>query len=760
MQNISPAKLVAALPELEENICAILKNFFSFSSHTLYFPQEGADKAEYLANEKRLILPILYQDQNLGILILDRVSKNIRQLLPWLPQLASVALELALTRKALNQNIQTGLANEDFFYSHLENIVQNVHNTDNSQIAQSASRLHKLCLGMIIISWPISGNMSFKLNSEAQRNIFNALSEELGNCLPSESIGSILGKYEEKYEFGIILPAISENSCKKAAIALSEHLEKTLGKMTSGRPGLIPCLFTGCALYPNDMDGEHLRLPIFDQTLILRDKARLAAKLAAKASAASCPERVLTFSSILKGAGKIIEILDAGKVLINLGFRATVKEGMRFQTERSGLITGQIVILETHALQSFGEILETTSPALRPEPGDSLQWLPLEEAQVKPIDATKLDWLGHGNFFKAFTTATDKNFVLGLCRLKDKAQREILINSIEKEDLNTIKESPIVLGKYGVSGLVFYHPGKNTKDVDFFYRELYNTGKKLNLNTSFGLFEFPFLDLAKMESENCVLKALEYGALLPEPHIGVFDSIALNISADKKSSMGDTFGAVKEYELAVLADKTNANAWNSLGVALASLGKEEEARQDFIKALRHCNEPALFAKIYYNLGVLYQKMEETRLARSSFKKCITHEPTHAFAWLRLGQLDEKQGRKKEAKEACLQALNLSGNNLEIANAARRQLARLEWACNNLSEARAILHESLVANPNDAITLGTLAKLYLVDNEDPGMAEMLAGKCLELGGYPEAQEVIIMARAARNNYNESGGRHSG
>ena len=72
-----------------------------------------------------------------------------------------------------------------------------------------------------------------------------------------------------------------------------------------------------------------------------------------------------------------------------------------------------------------------------------------------------------------------------------------------------------------------------------------------------GLAAFPFLQYRKVEMPDCALKALEYAFLLPLPQVGICNSLALNISADRRYSLGDVFGALEEYKLALLADKAN-----------------------------------------------------------------------------------------------------------------------------------------------------------------------------------------------------------
>lgn len=71
-----------------------------------------------------------------------------------------------------------------------------------------------------------------------------------------------------------------------------------------------------------------------------------------------------------------------------------------------------------------------------------------------------------------------------------------------------------------------------------------------------------------------------------------------------------------------------------------------------------------------------------------------------------------------------------------------------WLCASArgGEARELLHEALVRNPQDAASMLLLANIYLDSNEDPAMAELLARKSAGLHDKPEAWETL--ARALR------------
>ena len=185
--------------------------------------------------------------------------------------------------------------------------------------------------------------------------------------------------------------------------------------------------------------------------------------------------------------------------------------------------------------------------------------------------------------------AEDKEFTLALPRLAPYGENESSpIDMSVAHVAERIREAfgqDVVSGRYGLNSLVVYHAGGNVDEIQQVYASMaQEVSERFSMHTAVGIAPYPYLGFRKTDVlENC-RKALEYAQLLPRPHVGVFDSLALNISADKRFSQGDAFGAIKEYKTALLADGTNTLAWNSLGVSLASLGKYGEAEECFRKA--------------------------------------------------------------------------------------------------------------------------------------------------------------------------------
>ena len=280
-------------------------------------------------------------------------------------------------------------------------------------------------------------------------------------------------------------------------------------------------------------------------------------------------------------------------------------------------------------------------------------------------------------------------------------------------------------GRYGLNSLIFFHPDMDAKAATALYENLARTlESRLGLEVAVGIAVHPFLDFRKTDALESCQKALEYAMLLPRPHVGVLDSLALNISADKRFSKGDTFGAIKEYQTALLADENNGMAWNSLGICLAGLGRHAEAERHFSKALASNPNDAM---ALYNLGYMHQSQGQEPQARQRFWECLTQEPDHLYAMVRLGQLAESAGSMKVAREFYEKAAILPGGE----SLTFRHFARLCISEGKLDEAREHLHEALLHDPQDALAMQFLARLYLDAGEDPDMAASLARQSVSL-----------------------------
>ena len=258
------------------------------------------------------------------------------------------------------------------------------------------------------------------------------------------------------------------------------------------------------------------------------------------------------------------------------------------------------------------------------------------------------DLHGHGDFLNRFAREREQcaHFALVIARLAPSGARagrepergmrkalelwRALLAPVRATAAENAGRAEPFGGRYGSNSLIFFHPGRTAEELLPVYAQLCEGQKKHGVAVAAGLAGYPFLQFRKAEMQDCALKALEYALLLPEPRAGVCNSLALNISADRRYSLGDVFGAVEEYKLALLADEGNAMAWNSLGVCMAALGRQHEARRHFLEALKHSPDEGRAAQICYNLGTVCQNLGERRAAARYYRQCVKIALDHLF----------------------------------------------------------------------------------------------------------------------------------
>lgn len=462
---------------------------------------------------------------------------------------------------------------------------------------------------------------------------------------------------------------------------------------------------------------------------------------------------------------------------------------------RAPLYKGEVVLVDVQEAASVAEILHVGDPAWPLEPGDTLALLTEEQAlQLRqpeqnstdglavPVDgsaafglespegstlAVRMDsvtgLLRHGDFLQCFGRERERygQFSLALVRVNPPSTSAEIPAAApfaehimgEMADVCRRHLTSCALawlgGRFGGNSLVFLHPQSSADTLLPVYQELCRALSQRGMEPAAGLAEYPFLHFRKGEMLECCQKALDFALLLPQDRVGAFGSLALNISADKSYSQGDVFAAVEEYKLALLADSGNAMAWNSLGVCMAALSRHNEARRYFTEALKraHADKPGNDdAAVLYNLGVVCQNLGEKRSAARHFRACVKADPEHIFAHIRLGQMAEHSGKLKDARffhtraAALEDAMGAGGSGLAL-----RHLARVALRQRKPDEARELLHEALVRNPQDPLAMQMLASLYLDGGEDPGMAEMLARK--SVGLHPDNKKSwLLLARA--------------
>lgn len=721
----------------------------------------------------------------LGLFIVRGVpARAARPLLPHLPELGNLMMENLLLYKRSLCDPVTGLFTRQHLLGSMAAEVDGMRGAfrpltpssgktpldqDLSEQTQGGT-VGRGCFGMLVVRLPSLRDVVREHGYLFADQVMAALGEELRELCPQQALPSRAGDFE----LALFLPAASGAACRRLAAEIARKLSAVTVPHALIRSGIGVRAAVGYALYPQDMDGSLFGKPGSEQARVLLRKARLAAALAAEERSAENPDPVLGFGRILAEGGRIMELLPLSRAMVSLGRSMNAREGQRFSvwalptsnprsdgdcpdpghTPPPLLYKGEVVLMEVRENTSLAEVIHVGDPTWGLSAGDTLTLLPDDAAgPVRRTDGQILrdpltGLLRHGDFLARWSAEREKcdTFALALLRLAPTPLAPISPDSaLQGEDtpamhperlmgeavrlVHEVFGQDVVGGRYGLTSLIFFHPGMGPDEAKKRYDELCALlssrlfpGREDGVAA--GIACHPYLNFRKADSlENCQ-KALEYALLLPTPHVGVADSLALTISADKRFSLGDSFGALEEYKLALLADENNALAWNSLGVCLAALGRHQEARRYFVETLARQPQDSM---TLYNLGYTCQCLGEIEEARDCYRRCLRKEAGHLYALVRLGQLAEQEKDHAQARKFYRKAEAAQGG----APLVRRHLASLCLREGKTEEARELLHETLMHDPRNAVALHLLARLHLDGGEDAEVAESLARQSVAL-----------------------------
>ena len=728
-----------------------LHEFLPFKSYSLHFPDrppadligDGPPKAVYLREERKALVPLVLRGAFLGVF----TARGVRIKAPatmalHLPRIATLCLEKLLLYKMGLTDPLTGLAGQHQFLSRLERELELVSggmtpeqggDEDLPALGRRAS------LGVIYLRLEGLEDARRRYGIDFVAQAVEGLAKALAGVCPEQGIPARLADGS----LAVLLPEASPNACGEAAKATVRALAGLEFRHEITETHVRFNLAAGTAHYPRDVDGR-----VFEQSV--RERAdHLLGRASMAAAAAMEQGRMNTFSfgDIVSRGGKVAKPPRDNRLEISLGRRHGAREGMRFLVFQAGeepeTPKGEVVLMEVRNNGSLAEIM-TLADAARPvEAGDSLRYLPGESATDAPSDLPGRDagagLYSYRDFLALWEGLREEHgrFALSLVRLAPRQGKDPGKNAerfhagLEKHVARAADLVRKALGRSAVGGrwslnsLVWFHPdAEPDRTLETYGKVQADIRRKLKIEAAVGIACHPCLHFAKADAlENC-RKALEYALLLPEPRVGLLDSLALNISADKQFSLGDLHGAMEEYKLALLLDEHNTLAGNSLGVCLARLGKLPQAKRRFEEILAAHPEDAM---ALYNLGNVCGKLGETRQAQRSYARCLRLQPDHLYCLVRLGRLAEGQGKLAAAKRYYERAAGLEGGR----GLTRHYLAALSLKRGDVEQAREFLQQALIHDPRDARSMYLLAKLYLDAGEDPEIAEVLARQSVAL-----------------------------
>ncbi len=792
-----PLLVRSDLIRFEQIITDTLERFFSFKTHSIYFPREDAapENPRHLAAERKVLLPLRLGGETLGVFA-GRGVRIPRGTFALLGPIADLCLEnLALHKSNLTDNL-TGLYTRDYLLQSMGKAIArqradfllndaaraSTAPASQPQVPNTENATHS---GFAVLTVQLRGlqRIAAEYGYLFLEKILISLASEFAVLVPEEALAARISDGE----FGLYLPQGTPKNCRDLGRAITQRLSTlTFDHELSGGSACIRAA-AGYACYPQQADPSEFSQSAtrivfpedMDQARAILRKARHAAYIAAAEFNDTPEPQVLGFERILSAGGRVRELLPYGRVRINLGHEMGAKVGQCFaiwganptQTGFDPLkadsveldaatYRGELVLISVDKHSANAELFFQSDPAKYVQPGDYLTLLPegafqylnppgsfeapalpkdtpLAAVAEKP-DAAAFIFLEHQTFLDRLAMQREANSpcALAILRLDILSWTQAHAQPLNLNQL-TARAAEIcrqhlphgsLAGLYGLHSFMFFHPNLAADAALALYRPLVQAiGEALNIDCACGIGFYPYLDYRQSDLlENC-RKALAYAMLLPDLKVGVFNSLALNISADKLFSQGDPFGAIQEYKQALLADEDNSMAWISLGVCLAGIGRKSDARVCFERALKLNPPPPQDVMILYNLGQIHQDLNEIKAAAGYYHRCLKTDPEHVYATLRLGQLAEQEKRPSRARRYYEKALKLPGGE----GPAQRRLARLALRCNNLDEAREHLHQALLADPQDSMSLSLLARLYLDAGEDAEVALALARQSVSL-----------------------------
>lgn len=793
----------------ERLLMADLARVLPCEAHALYFPTDDEVSGPlWLEDEGRLLLPLRRDGALLGVLLLRRPEPDAAAaLLPYLSGIVELCLDKLALHKAGRLDALTGLGTRAVLLEDMAREMDHIRRAFAAGLGPEpgdggtagGETAWQATLGLLVLRLTGLRDASRAHGHATAERLLSRLGEALAALLPAEAEAARTGDAE----LAVLWPGAARQSMEDLARDAVRALDAV--RLPGPLTGLAVrgAAHAGYALFPQDWEGGREARDARDaasgreEAAALLDKARLAARRAADLGDGD--DHVLGYGLILPRGGVVDQVLPLSRVRVSLGRDVGAREGQRFsvwsldypvrgragadaESSREPLYKGEIVLADVREDASQADVLLLGDPAWPLEPGDRLTLLPEDygaagagerggDGPGRPDPLTGL--YRHGDFLARLAEMRERHPVFGLvlARFELPAQdregrplaqedqehgmaeaasllRRLVAERLEAAGSAADGSGPAEwpAGRYSLNGLLLFHPGL-TPDAA---RELYGavgTGltERLGHPAALGVACLPWLSYRAGDALECCRKALEYALLLPPPHVGVFDSLAVTISADKRYSQGDVFGALEEYRLALLADENNILAWNSLGVCLAGAGRSAEARRAFEEAVRHGpGEPAG----HYNLGTACAALGDTDEAAAQFRACLELDPGHVYACVRLGELAENRGDGAEARRLYERAAEAD----PAGSLPHRRLARLELRERHPDKARERLHQSLLRNPQDAFSLHLMARLYLDGGEDPELAETLARQSVAL--RPDRKAAWLeLARAL-----EAQGRH--
>jgi diguanylate cyclase (GGDEF)-like protein len=738
-----------------------ISEFLPYESYSLYFPKPTGDtssslKAKYLRDSRELMLPLVLRGAELGYFIARGVDIESPESTGfYLQALASAALEKLLLYKSSITDSLTGLLTREQFLKKVVkelDLIQNCLMPAPGGCKDPGIPTFSGSLGVILVDLDNFQRINDRYGFQFGNSIISRVAAKLRELAPHPVICS---RYLDD-KFALMLPDGRPRTCADLAERLREAVESI--PVTDDVTGDIIKISAsvGYANYPQSLSGAHFKTSAYEQSRIIMRKAEKAVSTAKDMGR----NQVFAYSDILKKGGKVLEVLPLQRLALSIGHSVDAREGSRFlvwapefHSGYQGRITederisgsyptmykAEVVLIEVQNDVAFAEILHLSDPAWPVVSGDRLTLLEEKnsffdtqagpESGKSPQKDMVTGLYSYRDFIGRYSRLRQNEdlFSIAVFRLSGSPGEQggnfqkfndALVQKVASRAETFFPEN-VTGGRYSLNSLIYYFPSTESDNVmGLALRLVRECAEDFSIDLSSGVAGYPFLNFSRSEVLDNCRKALDHAMMLAEPKVAQFDSVSLNISADRLYVDGDIYAAVEEFKAALLADPDNILARNSLGICYAQIGRPEQAARMFEEVLDITPNNIM---ALYNLGWACHMIGEMDKARCSYEKCLELDPDNVFSLVRLGLLAEHDSDFEKAKEYYLRASVLKGGD----SLTMRHLARLAYNAGEADKTREYLHLALNANHNDAASMNLLARLYLDNGEDPQVAEVLA-----------------------------------
>jgi tetratricopeptide (TPR) repeat protein len=121
--------------------------------------------------------------------------------------------------------------------------------------------------------------------------------------------------------------------------------------------------------------------------------------------------------------------------------------------------------------------------------------------------------------------------------------------------------------------------------------------------------------------------------------------------------------ALREFELELRLDPSDASAAYELGEAARSAGQLEEAGKYFEQALKFYPD---FEEAHVGLAAVFMSRSDPELALPHLQKAVTIKPEDEVAWYRLSRVQKALGNEALQQKAIAEFQKLHEKNLQTA----------------------------------------------------------------------------------------------